>query len=137
MNLGDVLSGLQQLLSSLCEDLKLPQAPPLDRERETTLTFTASLDIQLKELPSGVTFNARIAACPPQKQEELFLHCMRANFLAQATGGAKIGLDSSEKFLTLSLDLPYEINYRSFKDALELFLNYRDAWRKEIEKFES
>jgi len=57
---------------------------------------------------------------------------MKANFLGQGTGGAVIGLDAEEKFLTLSLALPYDMNYRSFKGAVEDFANYVDYWREDL-----
>ena len=60
---------------------------------------------------------------------------MRANFLGQGTGGARIGLDPNEKFLTLSCGFPYEMKYQDFKEKIEDFANYLLCWRAEIEKF--
>ena len=57
---------------------------------------------------------------------------MKANFLGQGTGDATIGLDENENFLTLSLVLPYDMNYKMFKDALEDFVNYLDYWKEEL-----
>ena len=62
---------------------------------------------------------------------------MKANFLGQGTGGATIGLKEDESFLTLSLSLPYEMNYRAFKDAVEEFVNYLEYWKSEAARHET
>ncbi len=57
---------------------------------------------------------------------------MKANFLGQGTGGGALGLKEDESSLTLSLSLPYEMNYKVFKDSLEEFANFIDYWKKEL-----
>ena len=127
---------LQQFLSTLCDEFKLPLPPASDTEKEMTVQWS-STQLHFKKLSAGLAMRAHITTCPVDQREELFLHLMQANFLAQATGGATIGLDAEEKFLTLSLGVPYELSYRTFKERLELFLNYLDYWRKEIEKLKA
>lgn len=61
---------------------------------------------------------------------------MKANFLGQGTLGGAIGIDDEEKFLTLSLTLPYDVNQRTFKEAVEDFANILDFWRDEVARFE-
>lgn len=80
---------------------------------------------------------ARVANCPTLKREDLFIYLMRANLLGQGTGGSRIGLDANEKVLTLSLGLPYEMNYKIFKERFEDFVNFILYWREEIAKFEN
>jgi len=55
--------------------------------------------------------------------------------LGQVTGGAAIGIDSSEKFLVLTHALPFEINYKTFHESIEDFLNYIDFWKDEVTSF--
>ncbi len=69
--------------------------------------------------------------------EDFYMYLMKANFLGQGTAGAVISIDPNEKFLTLSLSIPYEVNYRQVRDRFEDFLNYVDYWRTEIKTFES
>ena len=76
---------------------------------------------------------ADIAICPNKRKEELFIYLMRANLLGQATGGCRIGLSQNEKVLTLSLGLPYELNYSVFKEKFEDFVNYLVYWREEMQ----
>ncbi len=94
------------------------------------------VEVALKDLDPGVAMQGQICVCPRARREELFIHLMRANLLGQGTGGSRIGIDPDEKFLTLSLGLPYEMNYKIFKESLEDFVNYLIYWREEIAKFE-
>ena len=57
---------------------------------------------------------------------------MRGNFLGQGTGGGVLAMDDNEKFLTLTLTMPYDINYKNFKETLEDFVNFADYWRQEL-----
>ena len=90
----------------------------------------------IKDLDPGALFKANICACPQKKRETLLIKLMQANLIGQGTGGAVIGLDKQEKFLTLSLALAYELNYRAFKESLEDFINYLVFWNEEVIKLQ-
>ena len=93
------------------------------------------MEIEFRAIdPAGIALRAAVAPCPSQKREDLFIQLMQANFLAQGTGGAAIGLDRNEKNLSLSLKLPYELTYMSFKEHLEIFANYLEYWRSTLSK---
>ncbi|MBP9842135.1 MAG: type III secretion system chaperone [Simkaniaceae bacterium] len=92
-------------------------------------------EIAIQELGRGVRFFSHFRALPEKKHEALFAFLMKANFLGQGTGGAAIGIDKQEKYLTLSLDLPYEVNYEIVREKLEDYINFMDYWADEIEKF--
>lgn len=96
------------------------------------LTLNPQMTIRVGELDPGISFWAQISPCPTVKREELFMLLMKANFLGQGTGGSTIGLDENENFLTLSSILPYDMSYKTFKDALEDFANHLDYWREEL-----
>lgn len=119
---------LQDFQEQLCKELDLRIVPG-----QLTIGECA---IAVKDLNPGLSLHARICPCPEKKREALFIYLMRANLLGQGTGGARIGLDPEEKFLTLSLGLPYEMNYQSFKETVEDFANYLLHWRGEVAKFE-
>src|SRR3990167_283212 len=112
---------LRQFLRQLCQELDLSYSE--DRHRYL-FRLNNQLEAELRDLEPGMAVLGRIAACPERKREDLFIYLMRANLLGQGTGGCRIGLDASEKTLTLSLGLPYEMNYQVFKDTLEDFINY-------------
>lgn len=123
---------LERLLTTLTEELEM-QPPPLKAEDGLYhLALNPQTTIAFKELDPGVALLGNLGPCPTVKREELFILLMKANFLGQGTGGAAIALDENENFLTLSLVLPYDMNYKIFKDALEDFTNYLDYWREEL-----
>ena len=130
------MAQLKELVQQLCKELELPP-PEIDSQKRTLLSVSREVSLLLVETPDLIALQAQIAECPTRKKEELFTYLMRANFLGQGTGGARIGLDADEKFLTLSLAISYEINYRSFKERLEDFINHVIYWREEIKKRES
>jgi hypothetical protein len=123
---------LEQLLKTLVEELELEEIPKKEEGNVYLLPLNPQLSVTLQQLDPGLSFWARIGPCPIVKREELFILLMKANFLGQGTGGASIGLDENENFLTLSSVLPYDMNYKMFKDALEDFTNYLDYWREEL-----
>lgn len=120
---------LQQLSAELGRELNLKK-----EGKTVVFSLNPELAVTLTETEEGVSIWARIAPLPAEKREEFTMHLMAANFLGQGTGGAVLGLESDEKFLTLSLAFPYDINYKIFKDALEDFANYVDYWRAETKR---
>lgn len=127
---------LRDYLAKLCKELAIEATPKLNEQKIYPFRLGNEI-IALKDLEPGVAMQAQISLCPEKKKEDLFIFLMRANLLGQGTGGARIGIDSEEKFLTLSLGLPYEMNYQSFKETIEDFVNYLIYWREEVAKFEN
>lgn len=128
---------LEQNLKQLATDLELEKAPEKDEKGGYSLLLNPELTVRLRELDPGVYLSAHIGPCPMKRREDLFILLMKANFLGTGTGGSAIGLDEDEKFLTLSLALPYDMNYKMFREVIEDFTNYRDYWREEIIRFET
>ena len=122
---------LEQFLNTLAADLEL-DSPVREEGGLYKLSLSPELVIVLKEQDPGIAFWGKIGPCPTVKKEELFILLMKANFLGQGTGGAVIALDEDGNFLTLSSILPYDMNYKVFKDALEDFVNYIDYWKEEL-----
>ena len=126
---------LLDYLEKLCKELAI-NTPKINQEKAFLLRVGGE-SIDLKDLEPGVALHAKIGSAPQKKREELFIYLMRANLLGQGTGSARIGLSSDEKLLTLSLGLPYEMNYQVFREAIEDFVNYLIYWRDEVTKFET
>ncbi len=127
---------LRDYLEQLYQELEIKQKPKLNEKKFFSFNFSEAIQVAMKDLDPGVAMHAKICPCPEKKREDLFIFLMRANLLGQGTGGSRIGLDPEEKFLTLSLGLPYEMNYQSFKDKVEDFVNYLIYWRDEVAKIE-
>ncbi len=125
---------LKQLLEQLCVDLSVP-CPKFDAEKMAALPINSELTIDLRDLSPGFSLHAKVAPIAIKKREELYIYLMRANFLGQGTGGARIGMDADENFLTLSHGFAYEMDYQTFKESVEDFVNYVLYWREETAKF--
>jgi len=125
---------LMDMVKQLASELSI--APPKEDRMPCVLGINASLAVTVRDLNPGFSLVSPITDCPNRKREDLFIYLMRANFLGQGTGGARIGLDADEKVLTLSIGFPYEMNYQHFKESVEDFVNYIVYWRDEIAKFE-
>ena len=126
---------LKNLLEQLCQELGLGAIPPVDEHKFHHLKIS-SLSIAMKDLDPGFYLASDIAPLPKKKKEDFLMLLMKANFLGQGTGGAALGLKEDESFLTLSLSLPYEMNYNMFKDSLEEFANFVEYWKKETVRHE-
>ncbi len=127
---------LREYLIQLCKELAIATPPKLNEQKIYPFRLGKDL-LSLKDLDPGVAMQAQICPCPNKKKEDIFIYLMRANLLGQGTGNARIGLDHEEKFLTLSLGLPYEMNYQIFRDSIEEFVNYLIFWRDSVTKFEN
>jgi len=118
---------LKNILPTLCQELNV-EIPPLNEQNYHALQL-GSLKIDMKDLSPGYYWTSDLRPIPKEKREDFLMLIMKANFLGQGTGGASIGLKEDESCLTLSLSLPYEMNYKEFKDRLEEFTNYVDYWK--------
>lgn len=122
---------LKNLLQQLYQDLGLGAVLPPDEQKIHQLKIS-SFDISMTDLDPGFYFSSNIGPLPKKKKEDFLMLLMKANFLGQGTGGGALGLKEDESSLTLSLSLPYEMNYKVFKDSLEEFANFIDYWKKEL-----
>jgi Tir chaperone protein (CesT). len=127
---------LEEHLKTLAQELELDTTFPRDENKMAQLQLNPSLLISVRQLDPGVLFFSTLAPCPKEKREELFMWLMKANFLAQGTGGGAIALDPDENFLTLSRALPYDMNYKTFKENLEDFANFVDYWKEELLRYQ-
>lgn len=123
---------LEKLLLKLAEDLELGSCPAKDPKGAYPLPLGEKQLILCSETQEEILLTAPVAALAQERQEEVCTLLMRANFLGQGTGKSVLGLDESEKTLTLSLVLPYEMDYPSFKASLEEFSNYLGYWQEEL-----
>jgi hypothetical protein len=136
MNSGCAHYMLEKFLRQLCNELSISPIPQQNKEKIYLLPFNDTIAAKFMDLEPGISVSSNICDCPKKNREDIFIWIMRANLLGQGTGSCRIGLSSDEKVLTLSLGLPYEINYPTFKEKFEDFINYVIYWREEIAKFE-
>ena len=116
---------LEKLLELLVDDLKLGAIPQKDKNDIHQLMLLPDLQIGVSELDPGIFFSSLLLPIPKEGgKEALYIHLMKANLLGQGTGGGSIGIDSTEKYLTFSLTLSFEVSYTIFKESIEDFVNY-------------
>ncbi len=127
---------LEENLAKLANDLELPPFPPRDKQSCYKLPLAEDLIISIKEKREGVAFFANVASLELQKKEEAFIYLMKANLLGQGTGEQVLALDPEEKTLTLSCIIPYDMDYKEFKERIEDFVNYLDYWRLEVKNLQ-
>lgn len=128
---------LEAFVNQLREELEMEAMSPNDRLSDFPKAFRLELDnhldISLKEKNPGIWMKAPLRAPPDEKLEELYTHLMEANLFGQGTRGSSIGLDASGEMLELQMELKYELNYRSFRDAVEDFANLIEYWQTHID----
>ncbi len=125
-------SGLTHLLEELALTLELAPPPPIEKKIPTSMQITPLHTVFFSQLQSGFTMWSQIGECPSKNREDFFLLMMRANFLGQGTGKSVIGMDQEEKYLTLSSYIPYEMEFKKFKETVEDFVNFIDYWKEEL-----
>lgn len=105
------------------------------KEHQYEFSLPPSQSIELKYLDPGVFLSSPFHEMPKKNLETFFMHLMQGNYLGQGTGRTWISLEPNEKFLTLSMAMPYEVNYVEFKEMLEEFMNYFEFWKAQVEDF--
>jgi hypothetical protein len=122
---------IEQLLEQLSSEIGLLTNPEKDEQGYFLLKISESTKISVKNTSPGFLLQSNIAPIPKVAREKALEYYMEANFLGQGTGNAVIGLDSEEKFLTLSHSIPYDVDYKIFKEIIEAFANYLNYWQEE------
>jgi hypothetical protein len=127
------ISKLTNLLNELALALEL--APPIvEKKRPTRVMISPDRSIDFHEHAKGFSMWSRIGECPPKHKEDFYLLLMRANFLNQGTGNGTVGMEQEEKHLTLSSYIPYELDFKKFKETVEEFVNFVDYWKDELDR---
>lgn len=124
---------LSDLLNELALSLELAPPPPAEKKRPIHMELSPYHAIDFRELAKGFSMWSRIGECPAKNKEDFYLYAMRANFLGQGTGNYVLGIDPEEKHLTLSSHLPYEMDFKKFKETVEDFVNFVDYWKEALE----
>ncbi|MBI5346866.1 MAG: type III secretion system chaperone [Chlamydiae bacterium] len=122
---------MEKLLKKLSDDLKI-EVKHQEKDKSYLININPEARVKLWKKEKKIFLKSDLILCPMQKREMLFIELMKANLLGKITGECAIGLDQDEKYLTLSMTLPYEINYSLFKERLEDFVNYLIYWKSEI-----
>lgn len=129
---------LKQFIDQLASEVGItePLAPNEDQSYSFLLDPNLKVDIKENSQSGMISFFTRITKCPTNKIEDYFLKVMQANLLGHETGGGVIGLDKDGQMMTFTYLFLGPLIYKEFRNALEDFTNYADAWREETVNFE-
>jgi hypothetical protein len=125
---------LDRFMLELSKELEMepPFAP------EPTGIYLYRLDeelaVEISEMkPQGVMLYCMICPYKKGKEGELFELMMIGNLLGQGTRGATLGLNEGGEKLTLSRNIDYPIDYATFRDLLEDFVNVVNFWHEQAQ----
>ncbi len=131
MERSKLITHLQELAANLeLEDIAIEKT-----KRPVRMIFSPHHAIDFRELPKGISMSSTIGPCPQKNKEDFYLFLMRANFLGQGTGKTVIGMDLEEKNLTLSSYIPYDLDFKKFKESVENLLNFAAYWAEELDRY--
>jgi len=128
---------IENLLKSLVNEFKLDAIPEQNKDGIYQLNLPPDYRVNITSLEPGFFISSLLCPLPKEQKETLLIYLMKANLIGQGTGGGAIGVDPTEKHLTLSYHRPFYLSYRDFRETLEDFLNYLTYWQKEIPLFVS
>ena len=127
---------LERLVMQLAEDLNLSPQAIQETNQYFHIKISDTITISIKSKDPGLFFLAQIGSLSMKKKEDTLSYLMSANFLGQGTGNYVIGIDEEENILTLSHKIPYDINYKTFKEIIEDFANYLAYWQDQMQKLQ-
>lgn len=123
---------LENYIKEIAKELELER--PLTTEVPGVFVFPLNEEIRIfiSNTPQGIYFESGFAIDPLSKQEELFTQLLLANLFGQGTRGAIMGISEDGKKVKISKLLFENVDYKSFTEALEDFINLIDFWIEEV-----
>ena len=130
------------MLDNLISDLETyMQISLVKEETQEGITYSLTLDdekeILLKERKGAIFLSAKLChfmESSIESKEDFYIFLSKANHPFVALGKTTISISPDEKFLTVSMLIDYEVNYKMFFDLLEDFTNSISYWEKEIKE---
>lgn len=127
---------LMPLAEQLFQELEMGPVTDEVITGKNPLTIRLELDgdliLSLKEGLSGPVLYALVCPAAQERQNELIERLMEANLFGIETRGATLGMEMESEMITLSFQMPKEIDYNAFKEAVEDFANIVSYWQEEI-----
>lgn len=126
--------GLNTFIPLLIKELgsKNPNALDTNTPGVYSLPAGENLTVILSDIDNGFMLNCHIAPFPKENAEELLVEVMYGNLFGRETSNAILSLSNDTNELTLTQVVDYQLDYSSFKNILEEFLNTIDFWHGEL-----
>lgn len=123
---------LETLMTQFAKDLELEEPLNTDIPNVYAIPLEDDLAITLSPIdPFGFSIQCEISECPSDELESFYSELLHANLFGQGTKGAILGLNEEKNKLMLTQDIDYDIDYQTFSDIIEDFINTVDLWRDE------
>jgi hypothetical protein len=118
-------------MKDIAKELELEN--PLTSEVPGVYVFPLDEEIKIyiSTIPQGIYLESTFPYSSPH-QEELFTRLLMANLFGEGTNGAALGLAEDGKVVKLTQLIAGTTSYKSFKEALEDFVNIVDFWHEEV-----
>lgn len=124
---------LKQFMDQLSSELQIADLLAPNEDQSYAFLLDPDLQISIKEnVQFGtLSMSAKLAQFPQHLQEQFLLKTMQSNLFGQETGGGVLGLDQDGRMLIFTHIILSPLEYKEFRNALEDFANYAEAWREE------
>lgn len=121
---------LDRFMETFAKEMELEAFPNV--KGSYIIPLENDLSIQLVPLPNGFSLFSTTASVPTVNRETFLVQVLHANLFGQGTHGSVLGLNDLGNLLTLSRIIDYNIDYKTFRDIIEDFINVLDFWREEV-----
>ena len=120
-------------LDKLASDI---QVTKVYEKKEKNLFFLpfGERNISIHSKKNQLIINAEMGTLPDEEVEPFCQYLLFANYLGQGTGNCSIGLRPDKQTITLTRTVDKEVDYLTFKEVIEEFVNYLDYWKDHIEE---
>lgn len=125
---------LNNYIEQLIIDLEINEKVTTEDKNKYIIPIDQNINVTIKNMQPGCSLSTKIAPIPEYPCQEILSQIMNGNLFGQGTGEAILGIDNAGKMLTLSQEIPYDIEYQEFTEYLEDFVNYAAFWQETIEE---
>jgi len=124
---------MEALLSQLAAYLELP-AFPEEGAGQYALEIEGGFKITFSPVDRAIILSSSLSRFPTGGNDELFLSRMlEANLDGQGTKNLVLGLTEDGEHLKLSKKVDKDLDFASFRDIFEDFIDMLDMWSEEAE----
>lgn len=120
---------LDVYMRQLAAELEVEGSLATETLGEYKIPIADNLAVTITATNEGVAFSSLLAPCPKIKREPFFTHALLGNLFGQGTHGAVLGLRDEGQSVYLSHTLNSGIDYKTFRETLEDFMNSAEYWR--------
>jgi len=123
---------LDEFMKQYAEELELEEPFEPAMPGEYHLFVNDDTAIIINEADSAINLSVIVADLPNKEHEALYQELLAANLFGTGTFNAVLGINENTHKITLTRFAETPLNYKTFSDILEDFINAYDYWSEEI-----